>query len=227
MMQTNALQEKVSYFFHNEELLVTALTHSSYANEHRSEAVKFNERLEFLGDSVLGMITADYLFRNEPNMPEGKMTRLRAELVCERSLAMAADELGLGKLLRLGHGEELNGGRDRRSIKADAVEAVLAAIYLDGGMEPAVAFVNRFILSQKDKAEQNNRDYKTELQEVLQRAGRTEIVYELAGESGPDHDKRFTMTVACAGAVIGSGEGRSKKEAEQMAARAALERVGQ
>lgn len=219
------LQQQLGYTFGNEALLQEALTHSSYANEHRSEAISYNERLEFLGDSVLGMITAEYLFRNEPNMPEGKMTRQRAELVCERSLAMTADELQLGAKLRLGRGEEANGGRERRSMKADAVEAVLAAIFLDGGMEPAKAFVYRYILTKRELAEQANRDYKTELQEVLQKNGPADITYTLVGESGPDHNKRFVMAVICNEKTIGAGEGRSKKEAEQMAAKTALEQL--
>ena len=218
-----SLQEKIGYAFRDVSLLETALTHSSYANEHRLEEAAFNERLEFLGDSVLGMITAEHLFRNEPTMPEGKMTRLRAELVCERNLAAAADELGIGGLLRLGRGEENSGGRQRSSIKADAVEAVLAAVYLDGGMEPAVRFVERFVLSRMEQAVQANRDWKTELQELLQKNGRAEIAYCLEEESGPDHDKRFVMSVRLNGGIIGTGEGRSKKQAEQAAARAALE----
>ena len=218
-----SLQEKIGYAFRDVSLLETALTHSSYANEHRPEEAAFNERLEFLGDSVLGMITAEHLFRNEPTMPEGKMTRLRAELVCERNLAAAGDELGIGGLLRLGRGEENSGGRQRSSIKADAVEAVLAAVYLDGGMEPAVRFVERFVLSRMEQAVQANRDWKTELQELLQKNGRAEIAYCLEEESGPDHDKRFVMSVRLNGGIIGTGEGRSKKQAEQAAARAALE----
>ena len=219
------LQKTIGYRFRSPALLETALTHSSYANEHRGEDAAYNERLEFLGDSVLGMITAEHLFRNELNMPEGKMSRYRAELVCERSLAAVADEIGIGPLLRLGQGEEAGGGRERPSIKADAVEAVLAAVYLDGGMEPAVRFVERFVLSRMAEAELENRDWKTELQELLQRRGPTEIAYVLEGESGPDHDKRFAMSVRWNGETIGTGEGRSKKQAEQMAAKDALERA--
>ena len=219
------LQQVIGYRFRSPQLLETALTHSSYANEHRGEKTEYNERLEFLGDSVLGMIAAEHLFRNELNMPEGKMSRYRAELVCERSLAAVADEIGIGRLLRLGKGEESGGGRERPSIKADAVEAVLAAVYLDGGMEPAVRFVERFVLSRMQEAEQENRDWKTELQEVLQRQGPVDIEYVLENEAGPDHDKRFTMSVRWNGEIIGSGEGRSKKQAEQLAAKAALERM--
>ncbi|MBR6950785.1 MAG: ribonuclease III [Oscillospiraceae bacterium] len=219
------LQQTIGYHFRSPRLLETALTHSSYANEHRKAGVEYNERLEFLGDSVLGMIAAEHLFRNELNMPEGKMSRYRAELVCERSLAAVADEVGLGRLLRLGRGEESGGGRERPSIKADAVEAVIAAIYLDGGMEPAVRFVKRFVLSRMREAEQENRDWKTELQEILQREGPTGIEYVLEGESGPDHDKRFVMSVRWNGKTVGTGEGKSKKLAEQRAARAAMEHM--
>ncbi len=221
------LQKTIGYRFHSPELLETALTHSSYANEHREAGKEYNERLEFLGDSILGMITAEHLFRNKLNMPEGKMSRYRAELVCERSLSAVADEIGIGRLLRLGRGEESGGGRERSSIKADAVEAVLAAIYLDGGMEPAVRFVERFVLSRMREAEQENHDWKTELQERLQRQGPTDIEYILEGESGPDHDKRFVMAVLWNGQIVGSGEGRSKKQAEQLAAKAALERMAE
>ena len=217
------LEEKLGYEFKNSELLTTALTHSSFANEHKKSGIECNERLEFLGDSILGMITAEYLFRNEPGMPEGKMTRLRAELVCERSLVEVADELGLGEYLRLGHGEESCGGRTRPSIKADAVEAVLAAVFLDEGIEPAKKIVNKYILSKLKTGIPANRDYKTELQEYLQRDGAKDISYKLTGESGPDHNKHFVCAVLVDGEHIAKGEGKSKKEAEQQAARNALE----
>ena len=220
------LEEKLGYEFKNMEYLHTALTHSSYANEHKKSKMECNERLEFLGDSLLGMITAEYLFRNEPGMPEGKMTRMRAELVCERSLVTVADELELGNYLKLGHGEESGGGRSRPSIKADAVEAVLAAVFLDSGIEPVKKIINKFILSKIEKGIPVNRDYKTELQEYLQRDGAQDIAYRLTGESGPDHNKTFMVDVCLNGNVIGSGQGRSKKNAEQDAARAALEKFG-
>lgn len=220
------LEEKLGYQFKNTQYLQTALTHSSYANEHRKSGIECNERLEFLGDSLLGMITAEYLFRNEPGMPEGKMTRTRAELVCERSLVEVADELGLGEHLRLGHGEESCGGRTRPSIKADAVEAVLAAVFLDAGIEPVKAIINKYILSKLKSGISVNRDYKTELQEYLQRDGAQDISYRLSGESGPDHNKTFMMEVCLNGKVIGNGQGRSKKIAEQDAAKAALESFG-
>jgi len=220
------LEEKLGYEFKNMEYLHTALTHSSYANEHKKSKMECNERLEFLGDSLLGMITAEYLFRNEPGMPEGKMTRMRAELVCERSLVSVADELELGDYLKLGHGEESGGGRSRPSIKADAVEAVLAAVFLDSGIEPVKEIIYKFILSRIKKGIPVNRDYKTELQEYLQRDGAQDITYRLTGESGPDHNKTFMVDVCLNGSAIGSGQGRSKKNAEQDAARAALEKFG-
>lgn len=219
------LEEKLGYKFKNRTLLTTALTHSSFANEHKKSGIECNERLEFLGDSVLGMVTADYLFRNEPGMPEGKMTRLRAELVCERSLVEVADALCLGDYLRLGHGEESGGGRTRPSIKADAVEAVLAAIFLDSGIEPAREIIHKYILSKIKTGLAVNHDYKTELQEYLQRNGAQDISYKLTGESGPDHNKTFMVDVCLNGEPIGSGQGRSKKNAEQNAAKDALEKL--
>ncbi len=216
------LEKKLEYKFRDQSLLRTALTHSSYANEQRKTGVVCNERLEFLGDSVLGMITAEYLFRNEPEMPEGVMTRLRSELVCERSLTQVARELGLGELIRLGRGEENGGGRTRPSIIADAVEAVLAAIYLDGGIEPVKNVVNKFIFSRAELIYEQTKDYKTELQEQLQRGGAQDIAYKLVGESGPDHCKMFEAAVCLNGREIGRGTGRSKKEAEQSAAKNAL-----
>ena len=216
------LEKKLEYKFRDQSLLRTALTHSSYANEQRKTGVVCNERLEFLGDSVLGMITAEYLFRNEPEMPEGVMTRLRSELVCERSLTQVARELGLGELIRVGRGEESGGGRTRPSIIADAVEAVLAAIYLDGGIEPVKNVVNKFIFSRAELIYEQTKDYKTELQEQLQRGGAQDIAYKLVGESGPDHCKMFEAAVCLNGREIGRGTGRSKKEAEQSAAKNAL-----
>lgn len=217
------LEEKLEYKFSDISLLVTALTHSSYANERKKMGIECNERLEFLGDSVLGMVTAEFLFRNELGMPEGKMTRLRAELVCERSLAEAADELELGRHLLLGKGEDASGGRNRPSIKADAMEAVLAAMYLDGGIENAKKVIYKHILAKLDKVVAENHDYKTELQEYLQRDGAKLIEYSVTGEKGPDHDKTFDAQVSVNGKVIGAGSGRSKKAAEQSAARSALE----
>ena len=219
------LEEKLGYEFKNGELLTTALTHSSFANEHKKSKIECNERLEFLGDSILGMITAEYLFRNEPGMPEGKMTRLRAELVCERSLVEVADELGLGDYLKLGHGEESGGGRTRPSIKADAVEAVLAAVFLDSDIGHVKEIVYKYVLSKLKTGIPKNHDYKTELQEYLQRDGAKDISYKLTGEDGPDHNKTFMIDVCLSGETIGSGVGKSKKNAEQDAAKSALEKL--
>ena len=217
-----ALEEKLGYRFANRALLENALTHSSYANENRAKGVQSNERLEFLGDSVLGMVVADYLYRTHPDLPEGDLTRTRAALVCEESLAEVAQVLELGAYLKLGKGEEAGGGRTRPSITADAVEAVLAAVYLDGGIGSARKLIQRFILD-KEEEKSASRDYKTALQELVQRESGQVLRYQLVGESGPDHAKTFTVQVDLNGRAVGRGEGRSKKEAEQMAARAAIE----
>lgn len=224
-MTVTELEEKLKYTFKNKALLVNALTHSSYANENRAEGVPSNERLEFLGDSVLGFVSAEHLYASEPEFQEGKMTRLRAELVCEQNLHAVACDLELGKYLRIGHGEERSGGRKRTSILADAVEAVIAAIYLDGGIEPARGFIMRNILSPESIEAHHSADYKTELQELIQQKPGQSVSYIAAGESGPDHDKVFLSKVALNGQVLGEGSGRTKKEAEQSAARAALERL--
>ena len=219
------LEEKLGYKFKNRALLLNALTHSSYANENREEGVPSNERLEFLGDSVLGFTAAKHLYAVEPSLPEGKMTRLRAELVCEHSLYGVARELDLGAYLRMGHGEEKNGGRQRASILADATEAVIAAIFLDGGIEAAVSFVERMVLSPEAVKAHHASDYKTELQELVQRKPDQQLKYTDAGESGPDHDKVFLSEVSLNGELIGRCSGRTKKEAEQAAACRALERL--
>ena len=218
-----ALEQKIGYSFKDKSYLENALTHSSYANESH-EPQSSNERLEFLGDSILGMTVADFLYANCPGMHEGKMSRLRAELVCEESLYGVAAEMGLGEYLNLGRGEELNGGRERPSILADAVEAVIAAMYLDGGLSEAQKFIDRVILSQfTEDRKFVNRDWKTELQERVQRVSGRILTYELTAESGPDHSKVFTFDAKVNGETVGTGTGRSKKEAEQAAARSALE----
>lgn len=219
------LEEILGYTFTDKSLLENALTHSSYANENRSGRAVSNERLEFLGDSVLGMITAEYLYRTHPDLPEGELTRTRAALVCEGSLHEVAKVWGLGQHLRLGRGEEGGGGRERASILADAVEAVLAAMYLDGGIGTVRKTIHKFILSGESRAESANRDYKTALQEWVQRESGQVLAYRLSGESGPDHAKTFEVEVTLNGDVIGRGQGRSKKEAEQHAARAGLEKL--
>ncbi len=219
-----ALEERLGYSFRNRALLETALTHSSYANENRASGIVCNERLEFLGDSVLGVTVADFLYRHFPDMPEGRMTRLRAELVCEQSLHRVALELHLGDYLRLGKGEEHNGGRKRASILSDAVEAVIAAMYLDAGMETAAGFIHRCLLDDVRAIETPTfTDYKTSLQELVQRHSGQVLSYELVGEEGPDHAKTFRVQVCLNGDPIGRGTGRTKKEAEQTAAANALE----
>ena len=219
-----ALEERLCYSFRNRALLETALTHSSYANENRASGIVCNERLEFLGDSVLGVTVADFLYRHFPDMPEGRMTRLRAELVCEQSLHRVALELHLGDYLRLGKGEEHNGGRKRASILSDAVEAVIAAMYLDAGMETAAEFIHRCLLDDVRAIETPSfTDYKTSLQELVQRHSGQVLSYELVGEEGPDHAKTFRVQVCLNGEPLGRGTGRTKKEAEQTAAANALE----
>ena len=218
------LEEKLGYVFRDKTLLQHALTHSSYANEHRGAGLTSNERLEFLGDSVLGMVVADHLYRIHPDMPEGELTRTRAALVCEGSLYEVARRLDLGGYLRLGKGEDAGGGRSRPSILADAVESVLAAVYLDGGIDRARRLIRALILDREvEKAV--DRDYKTALQELVQRENGQVLAYRAVGERGPDHAKIFIMEVELNGKNVGVGEGRTKKEAEQMAAKAALERL--
>ena len=216
------LEKKLNYTFRDPELLSEALNHSSYANEHRNDHVRSNERLEFLGDSVLGFVTAEYLFALHPDMPEGDLTRIRADLVCERNLAKAAGTIRLGEFLLLGHGEDHGGGRYRDSIVSDAMESVIAAAYLDGGFAAAKGIIERLILTDLPKGRPGNFDYKTMFQELVQREKDQVIHYELTGQSGPDHDKVFEVDVLLNGAVVGHGQGRSKKKAEQAAAEQAV-----
>ena len=217
------LETAIGYRFHTITLLQNALAHSSYANERWHNSLMSNERLEFLGDSILGMLVADYLYRTFPNRPEGELTRMRADMVCERALAKIASQIGLGEHLLLGKGEEQGGGRGRDSILADAVESVIAACYLDGGMEAAKGFINRFVLTRVPVSGLANADYKTALQELVQQKRNQSLVYALVGESGPDHDKVFWVELTLNGSLIGRGSGGSKKRAEQEAARVALE----
>ena len=217
------LEAAIGYKFKNITLLQNALTHSSYANERWHNSLLCNERLEFLGDSVLGMVVAEFLYRDFPDRPEGELTRMRADMVCEQSLALIANKIGLGNYLLLGHGEERFGGRTRNSILADAVESVIAACYLDGGYEAALGFVTTFVLSDVPVVKLHNVDYKTALQEKVQQKKNQQLSYHLVGEEGPDHDKRFRVEVLLNGNPIGTGTGTSKKRAEQDAARAALE----
>ena len=216
------LEAAIGYRFNNITLVQNALTHSSYANERWHDSLRSNERLEFLGDSILGMVVAEHLYRNFPNRPEGELTRMRADMVCERSLADVAERIGLGSHLLLGHGEERFGGRNRASILADAVESLIAAAFLDGGMEAARRFIERFILTDVPVKKLHNVDYKTALQELVQQKKDQTITYTLTGESGPDHDKQFQVEVSLNGTVVGMGVGTSKKRAEQDAARVAI-----
>ena len=215
----NTLEEKLGYVFRDKALLETALTHSSYANEH--PPLRSNERLEFLGDSILGFATAETLFHKYPDMPEGDMTRLRAELVCETSLHQVAQTLGLSEYILLGKNEEGNAGRKRPSILVDAVEAIIAAMYLDGGVEPAERFIKEAILTDGLAGKRFVReDYKTMLQELLQQNGGHAPSYAIIAESGPDHDKTFTARVSYPKGTA-EGQGKTKKEAEREAARVA------
>ena len=217
------LEAAIGYRFKNITLLQNALTHSSYANEHWHNSLKSNERLEFLGDSILGMVVAEYLYKSFPDRPEGELTRMRADMVCETTLASVAARIELGRHLMLGNGEERFGGRSRDSILADAVESVIAASFLDGGMIATRNFIEKFILVEVPVKKLHNADYKTALQELVQQKKNQTLSYALVGESGPDHDKHFDVEVSLNGRVIGTGSGSSKKRAEQMAAKTALE----
>ena len=219
------LEEKIGYRFRDEKLLTTALTHSSYANESNGAAV-CNDRLEFLGDSVLGFTVADALYRRYGSMPEGRMTRLRSELVCEQSLHQVAVSLELGRYIRFGKGMAHNGGRERASILADAVEALIAALYLDGGYAEAKKFIDERLLFQLGEQEPLYlSDAKTALQELVQQHSGQVLSYELLDESGPDHLKTFRVEVRLNGKPLGEGSGHSKKEAEQAAAAQALKQI--
>ncbi|WP_343343412.1 ribonuclease III [Terrisporobacter petrolearius] len=215
-------EEIIDYTFEDKSYILEALTHSSYSNENKN--YKFNERLEFLGDSVLSIVISDYLFKKEKDLPEGELTKLRANIVCEESLSEVGGQIHLGEHLLLGKGEEATGGRDRISIIADALEAVIAAIYLDGGLEQASRFIFKFMEEIIENSIEGKifRDYKTYLQEVLQSKGEQNIWYKLLEEKGPDHNKRFVMEVGINDKVLGVGEGKSKKDAEQVAAKSAL-----
>ena len=222
-MEYEALERVLGHTFQNRALLETALTHTSFANEAR-HGTKHNERLEFLGDSVLSIVVAEYLFTHS-SLPEGDLTRMRASLVCEAALFGFAQKIDLGRWLRLGHGEELGGGRTRPSVVSDAFEAVIAALYLDGGIEAARAFILPVVTSAltKQSAEE---DYKTKLQEIVQQNPSERLRYVVASQTGPDHDKHFVVEVHLNSNCIGSGEGHSKKQAEQAAAKEALALMG-
>lgn len=221
-MNFTEFEEKLGYSFKDKSLLELALTHSSFANENKLK--KNNERFEFLGDSVLGFVTAEYLFTEFKNRPEGEMTKLRATVVCEKSLFKFAEQIDLGKYILLGRGEDSTGGRNRPSVVSDAFEAIIAAIYIDGGMEAVKPYILRFI---KDavKRETSFKDNKSLLQEEIQKVKGNSLAYEEVGEEGPDHDKTFVFRVKLNGEIIGEGKGKSKKEAEQNAAGNALNKL--
>lgn len=223
-MQT--FEDKIGYHFSDSSLLKVALTHSSYANEGRQQHPS-NERLEFLGDTVLSTIVSEHLFKTFPDLPEGELTKLRASLVCDHSLADFARRIQLGEQLLIGKGEERSGGRDRLSNLEDAFEALTGAVYLDGGLEAARTFVMKFIPARIDVSQADQlHDYKTALQEVIQQNPEESVRYRLVGESGPDHDKCFEVEVWLNSNVIGKGKGKSKKQAEQNAACQALKLMG-
>lgn len=223
----NDLQDKIGYHFKNIALLNEALTHSSYANEHKTKHIKYNERLEFLGDAVLSIVVSDYIFKNCPQLPEGELTKLRASLVCEKSLYQFAKKINLGSYILLSKGERNNGGDDRASILADAFEALIAAIYIDGGFSAASKHILNFVIPEiKNSKNRKSNDYKTTLQEIIQKNPGEMLEYVLVSESGPDHNKHFVSEVHLNSNVIGKGGGKSKKEAEQQAARQALELMG-
>ena len=228
MKSEDALQKKIGYDFKDVSLLHAALTHSSYANENKKREIS-NERMEFLGDSVLGLVSAEYLFTHYHRLPEGDLSRIRSAVVCEESLHEIALSIGLGEHLQLGRGEEVSGGRIRSSILADATEAVFGAVYLDGGLEEARKVVLKYLPGKIETAVRGRflRDYKTALQEIVQKNPGEMLSYHLAGEVGPDHDKRFTVEVMLNSNVLATATGRSKKEAEQQAAKEALELMGE
>jgi len=221
------LEDVIGYKFNDIGKLFLALTHSSFANEKRSENLKSNERLEFLGDSVLNIITSDYIYRNYPELPEGEMTKTRAAMVCEASLMLCANKIRLGEYLFLGRGEENTGGRTRTSILSDAFEALIGAIYLDGGITAADEFIKRTMqeIYQNINSKSVFNDYKTQFQEIIQKQSDDRIKYRILDEKGPDHDKVFTAQLLVGDKPYGTGTGRTKKEAEQNAAKNALDKM--
>ncbi len=217
----NILEERIGYRFQDVSLLKQAMTHSSFTNEQKINKAKHYERLEFLGDAVLELVSSEFLFRENPDVPEGRLTKMRASMVCEPALAFCAKDLELGKFIRLGKGEESTGGRNRDSITSDAMEALIGAIYLDGGMDAAKRFINRFILSDLENKVLFY-DSKSNLQELIQGTLKKEFHYELLEENGPEHDKTFVVEVRMEQECLGRGLGRTKKAAEQQAAYQAL-----
>lgn len=215
------LEAKIQYCFQNRQLLKQAMTHSSYSNEHRLSKTSNNERLEFLGDAVLEVVSSDFLFHKYPDLPEGELTKMRASMVCEPTLALCAGEIQLGSYLLLGKGEDATGGRNRESITSDAMEALIGAIYLDGGFANAKEFIHTFVLNDIENKKLFF-DSKTILQEIVQRDFTAGLTYELLGESGPDHDKTFEVCARIGTMEAGRGKGRTKKAAQQMAAYQAI-----
>jgi ribonuclease-3 len=215
------LEARIGYQFKDSNLLRQAMTHSSFSNEHRLNRLTSNERLEFLGDAVLEIVTSDFLFAKYPKLPEGDLTKIRASIVCEQTLAFCTREIELGMYLLLGKGEDLTGGRDRNSIVSDAMEALIGAIYLDGGFANAKEFIYKFILSDIEH-KQLFYDSKTILQEIVQSDFKEELVYKLIGEEGPDHNKKFIIDAVIGNEIVGHGIGRTKKAAEQEAAYSAI-----
>ncbi len=224
------LEHRIGYSFKNTSFINRALTHSSYANEHRDSTINLrdNERMEFLGDSVLSLITSEYLFNNHPEMHEGEMSKIRAATVCEKALDEFAREIDLGDFLLLGHGEDRNGGRNRASILSDAFEAILAAIFLDGGIEPVKDFLLPLVITKVNNIIETDstKDYKTALQQIIQQEQGELLTYVIVDESGPSHMRMFEAEAHLNSNVIGRGRGKSKREAEQMAAREALTLFG-
>ena len=224
MKEPKEFQQKIGYQFNDEKLLTQALTHSSYANEKHMKKLSDNERLEFLGDAVLEIISSDFLYKNYTDQPEGELTKLRASLVCEPTLAICAKEIGLGDYLRLGRGEDLTGGRGRKSILSDALEAVIGAIYVDGGFANAKEFIDRFILDDIEN-KQLFYDSKTTLQEIVQGSYDEDVRYEIVKEEGPDHNKNFYVHALLGERILGEGCGHTKKAAEQQAAYCAIKKL--
>lgn len=224
----NYFEDLISYKFKNRKYLLIALTHSSYANENRKSNLESNERLEFLGDSILNLVISEHIFFTCSHFSEGELTKIRAGIVCEPSLKACAVKIKLGEFLLLGKGEEMTGGRKRASILSDAFEALIGAIFLDGGMEKAAGFIKRHMIDIINNCLSGNMqtDYKTRFQEIIQKNSEKKVTYELISEEGPDHDKVFRTQVKVENQVMGTGEGKSKKEAEQNAARHALEKAG-
>lgn len=218
------IEKSIGYTFQNQDLLQKALTHTSYAYEHNQES---NEKLEFLGDSILEFVSSHYIYETYPKLKEGEMTKVRAAVVCEKSLYKIAKIHNFGESLWLGKSEQITGGKERPAILADSVEAVIAAMYLDGGLEPAAKFIIDNLANEIEMATKNVglKDYKTVLQEKLQEHGDVKIEYEVTKETGPDHDKKFEAQVKCNGKILAKGEGKSKKEAHMQAAKKALENL--